>query len=317
MDLGEKQIVSMIIKSLDPDIAFPPGDDAAVVDMGEQYLVISTDMMVERTHIPPEMSNWQMGWMISAVNHSDIAAMGASPLGFVLAMGLPLEMEVSSLMDIVRGSDECCRQIGSAFIGGDTKESDGIILAGTAIGKVRKGGLLTRSGARPGDLLAVTGTLGRAGAGYFAMKYGIDYQEGKRALMEPLPRMNEGNLLSASGVVTSCMDISDGLASSIHELSACSNVSFKVFREKIPVDPEVKNVMNQIGLEIDEAVLYFGGDYELLFTFRPEGEGLLKDLIPDMKVIGEVRERGENVLCVNGENLLLENRGYEHFRRRE
>lgn len=311
----------MIIESLNsemsPDIVVPPGDDAAVVDMGEHYLVISTDMMVESTHIPPEMTGRQMGWMISAVNHSDIAAMGASPVGFVLAMGLPPEMEVESLMEIVRGSNECCRQIGSAFIGGDTKESDVIILAGTAIGKVRKEGLLTRSGARPGDLLAVTGTLGRAGAGYFAMKYGVDFQKGKKALMEPLPRMNEGRILSSSGVVTSCMDISDGLASSIYELSARSNVSFRVFRERIPVDPGVRKVMNQIDLDVDEAVLYSGGDYELLFTFRPEGEDLLKGMIPDMTVIGVAQEGKENILCNNGENLPLENRGYEHFRRRE
>jgi len=315
-DLGEKRLVTKIIDYLDAEGSLGLGDDAAVLDMGDRYLVVSTDLISHGSHMPPAMTNWQMGWMVSAVNHSDIAAMGASPLGLVLAMALPAMTSVDSLMAMIRGGEDCCRSVGSALIGGDTKESDELVLAGTAVGEVSKGELLTRAGARPGDLLAVTGPLGKAAAGFHAIHMGIDYPNGKKALMEPIPRVREGRILASSGMVTSCMDISDGLASSVHQLSASSGVSFKLVRERVPMDPDAASLMRDSEMGLDEVALYYGGDYQLLFTFRPEGERALKEKLPEMAIIGSAKEVGENILCVGEENVPLLNRGYEHFGRR-
>jgi len=312
-DLGEKAIVSRILESLESGVAVGPGDDAAAIDMGSYYLVISTDIISKASHLPLGMTDWQIGWMVAAVNYSDIAAMGAEPLGLLLAMGLPRDLEDNRVMAMVQGADDCSRKMGASLLGGDTKEAAEIILTGTALGKVEKGGLLTRGGAAPGDLLAITGELGLAAAGFVSIREEIDCPEGRKALMEPWPRTKEGRTLSRSGHVTACIDISDGLAHSVHLLSTASGVAFELEWESIPVRWDVTQVAEISGIDIEELVLFFGGDYELLFTIAPDGLEDLKREIPDIRVIGRAVEGRENILTRQGKIVNLENRGWEHF----
>ncbi len=316
-ELGEKEAVRRIISSLPSQAAVGPGDDAAAVSLGDSYLVVSTDLISRGGHMPGPMSYEQMGWMAAAVNYSDVAAMGAKPLGMVASFGLPRNLDYHSLEEMTKGMAECSRQVGAEVRGGDTKEAAELIIAGTAFGLVRKEEILLRRGASRGDLLAVTGTIGLAAAGYYSIKNGFDAPQAIKALLQPMPRVEEGTILSSSMTATSCMDISDGLAYSVHELSKASGVSFELDWSSVPVEAEVFEVARDLNLSLHDLVLYYGGDYELLFTFKASEIGRLTSLMGSkFTVIGRVRdEPGGNVLIKCGQMVPLENRGWEHFRR--
>lgn len=317
-DIGEKEAVRRIIAevaSAKETQNIGPGDDAAAIDLGVIYLVASTDTITQSGHILPGTTDWQIGWMAAAVNYSDIAAMGAHPTGILISMGLPRDTESARLDAIIQGVIDCSESVGGELLGGDTKEACELTLAGTALGTVMKKGILLRKGARPGDLVGVTGTLGLAAAGYYSITKGLRLRRAERCIREPVARVKEGEALSASGVVTSCMDISDGLASSIYTLAEASGVSFELEEDAIPSDPEVAEAAEAAGLDADELVLYYGGDYQLLFTFKPQGLGRLRDALGEgLSVIGRVKPPGDNLLVKGGRMIKLDNRGYEHFR---
>ncbi len=314
-DLGEKEVVSLLLRNVRTAAAVGPGDDAAAVDLGTQYLVVSTDVITRSSHMPDGMTDRQIGWFAAAVNFSDIAAMGARPLGLVMAYALPRDLPFERLESVSQGVYECCRAVGADLLGGDTKEGTQIMLAGTALGLVDKGRILLRRGARDGDVIAVTGPLGLSAAGYAAIRHGIDHPRAVKALLEPQPRTAEGMLLSASGIVTSCMDITDGLAYSVGELSRQSGRGFEVSWEQVPIGEGVEDVAKKSGVPVEDLVMHFGGDYELLFTLPPAAVGPLeRELGGHMYVIGQVKGTS-NVLVRSGEPTPLNTRGYEHFRR--
>jgi thiamine-monophosphate kinase len=315
MDVGEKAAVEDLVKLAGSCGGIGPGDDAAAVDLGDRYLVITTDMIAKHTHVPEVMTAKQVGWTVAAVNYSDIAAMGAIPLCFVVSMGFPKETEISYVKDVARGIKECSEMVAADYVGGDTKECYEMALAGTAIGTVRKDGILLRSGARNGDLLAMTGSAGLAAAGFEDLTLDIKHPKARKALLEPVPRVKEASLLSASGFVTSCMDTSDGLAASIHELSRSSGVNFLLNWDSIPIPSDVYEISELRLLQVEDLVLYSGGDYQLLFTVKRESvEELHQMMGKDFTVIGEVREKGSNVIRRSGQLLPLENKGFEHFK---
>jgi thiamine-monophosphate kinase len=317
-EIGEKEAVKRIIAEVataKDSNNIGPGDDAAAIDLGVIYLVASTDTVTQSGHVLPGMTDWQIGWMAAAVNYSDIAAMGARPIGILISMGLPRDTESERLDALIQGVMDCSESVGAELLGGDTKEACELTIAGTSLGTVVKKNILLRKGARPGDLVGMTGSLGLAAAGYHSIVKGLHLKRAEKAILEPRPRVKEGEILSASGLVTSCMDISDGLASSIYTLAEASNVSFELQHASIPVDEEVRDAARAAGLEVDELVLYYGGDYQLLFTFKPQGlDRLRKELGKELSVIGKVTPPGENILVKEGQVIRLDNRGYEHFR---
>ena len=313
-DLGEKEVISLLLANIKTAAAVGPGDDAAAVDIGGQYLVATTDVVSRMSHLPKGMTDWQIGWFTAAVNFSDIAAMGARPVGLLLAYVLPRDLPFEDLKRIMQGAQDCCRFVGADLLGGDTKEGEEMVIAGTALGVVDKDKVLLRRGAREGDLLAVTGPMGTAAAGWVARKRGIFAPRTEKALLEPQPRIKEGMTLSASGKVSSCMDITDGLAFSIGELSRQSGVCFEVRWCSIPIGEDVQKVAEKGGVPIEDLVLHYGGEYELLFTVSPDAvDELTAALGGRLHVIG--RATGEqNVLIREGKVVPLDTRGYEHFR---
>ncbi len=288
-------------------------DDCAVLDIGtELYLLVTTDMLHRKTDFPLQMTGRQIGWMSVAVNLSDLASKGAMPLGIVMAMGIPSDTELSFIEEVVRGMDECASTYGTQIIGGDTDSHDELTMAGTALGTVKKELLIRRSGAKVGDLVCVTGNLGGAGAALLALNKKIPVsQEILRALFEPVPRINEGMALANSRAVTSMMDISDGLALSLHDMSKASGVGFKIYENRLPVQLEVRVLLK--GGELLEASVFTGGDFELLLTVAPEKLDGVKKACP-LTVIGEVIEKGVFIERA-GRVEELEARGYEHFGR--
>ena len=315
-DVGEKRMVRSIASMLTASARLGPGDDAAAIELGDRFLVVSTDMLWETTHFHQRMSWRQKGWMAAAVNLSDIAAMGAQPLGFLMAMGLPAHMDDNDVREMVQGAADCCDNFGTDYLGGDTKECSELVLTGTSLGTVPKNGLLTRKGASAGDLLMMTGTAGLASAGLLSLELGTTSDKALKALFEPQPRIQEGTLISSTGRVTSCMDTSDGLSMSLFELGEASGISFEVDASAVPIDPEVVRLAKMAKRDHLEIALHGGGDYQLLFTVRPEGSGDILGALGDQaKVIGRCIEGRKNVLKRGRSREELEPKGYEHFRR--
>ncbi len=312
-DLGERKLVEILLGMYGGDEEVGLGDDAAILPMGKRNLLLTTDVVNEGTHVPSGARPDQVGWYVVAVNFSDIAAMGGEPVGFMSALTLPRNMEVSYLEDLARGMDACVAEFDARVLGGDTKEGPDLSICGIALGMTRGSRVLRRTGCGPGDLVAVTGTLGEAGWAQANLN-GERRQEAIRILMEPRPRVEEGLVLAENEAVTCCMDISDGLASSLHQLSAANGCAFRVDYDKIPLTPLLEGMGEK---ERAEAVLYQGGDFELLFTVQPKGWNSLQANLHreqlEATVIGSVEKQGKNVLLRRGEEEDLENRGYEHF----
>lgn len=315
-ELTERELIARIAKLLarpgDKTIVGAGEDDCAVLDIGGgDYLLITTDMLHRKTDFPLSMTGRQIGWMSIAVNLSDLASKGAQPLGVVMAMGIPPKTELGFIEEIARGMDECAEKFGTQIIGGDTDSHDELTMAGTAFGLVRRDLLIRRSGAKAGDLVCVTGYLGTAGAALIALDKEIPVSQViLKALFEPFPRIYEGMTLVESRAVTSMMDISDGLALSLHDIGKVSRVGFKIYENRLPILPAVKKLLK--GEELLDAVVYTGGDFELLFTVTPEKLEKVKKACP-LTVIGEVVEGGFSIERADGRIEELKARGYEHF----
>jgi len=318
--LGERGAIRIIDKIVKSDAAIGIGDDCAAIDFGDKYLLVTTDMMVTKTHIPKGMSPYDTGWSIIAVNLSDVASMGGKPLGLVTAIGITRGHPVDYLEQLVDGMNDCARRFDTSIVGGDTKEHDELILCGTAFGEVPKGHILLRRGSRAGDLVVVSGELGKAGAGLHSIKRSLGLKEAESRFLRPWPRVKEGMALGASGIATSCMDISDGLSTSIFEMSRCSGMTFEVDYSLVPKAKEVDLVFQDVEKKKD-LVLNFGDDYELLFTVKREEVDTLTRLSGELDcpftIVGKVTSGEENILLDEGKRERLENLGYEHFKSRQ
>ncbi len=321
--LGERKVIDLITSILTPggkEIAVGPGDDCAAISVGDDYFVITTDMATQKTHFPPNITPYQMGWHIVAINLSDLAAKGAKPLGIVVATGLPENYDVKFLEDMIDGMNSCATSHGTFVIGGDIKAHEQITLTGTAIGRVPKSEFMSRKGAQKGDILCITGSLGHAGAGYYTLKHKLlpKNEEVLIGLFEPKPKLSEGRALAKTGAVTSCMDISDGLAHSLFQLAKLNLIGFDVFFDDIPLDPEAVKLAEKLSIPIEDLTIYFGGDYELLVTVKKdrwlEAEEAVLVAGSKLTQIGIVTEKKELNLIKEGTKLPLDNKGYEHFK---
>ncbi|MFO7618130.1 MAG: thiamine-phosphate kinase [Thermoplasmata archaeon] len=298
---GERKIVADIIRKFDPSGEINIGDDSAILDIGFNYLLLTTDMITRSTHIPEGARPEDIGWYAAAVNLSDIAAMGGEPLGMLFALGLPPDTDSEWLDALTDGIQECCSAHGAPVLGGDTKENPEMTISGTAIGKVRKDRILRRNGARPGDVLAMTGALGR----------GLAWEKQKsraESLLRVIPRLDVGKALAASDAATSCIDMSDGLSSSLHILSRASNVGFILGAASLPLMPGIEPG------EKEEA-MHWGGDFELLFTLNPDKARKVLSMGLGITRIGEVTEGTAILLDDKGAASLIPDKGYEHFGR--
>lgn len=316
-DLGERELVRRITEIL----GIWERDDCAMVEYGDRYLVWTTDILHRRADFPEMATAHQIGWMAVAVNLSDVAAMGAVPLGLLIAAGMPPETEVAFVEEIFRGMKDCAGSYATGVLGGDLDSIDELTLSGTALGWVERDLILRRRGARPGDLLCTTGTLGSAGAGLRVALEAEgrgeravddpDLQALTRRLLSPSPRMEEGRALALSRAVTSMMDNSDGLVLSLFDMAEAGGVGFLVQKENIPIDPLVSEVAEDAedGLAL---ALYSGGDFELVFTVRPDK---IDDAARacDLTVIGTVTREGIRLQSAEG-TAHLKPRGYEHMK---
>lgn len=324
--IGERKAIDIVANILSKKTIFSRcklavgiGDDCAALDFGNDYLLITTDMINAETHIPKDATPWQIGWHIVSINLSDIAAKGGNPVAIVVSLGLPENYRVSSFRNLIEGMRTCAEKYNVPLAGGDTKENKQLTLCGTAIGVVPKESFMPRRGAKVGDIIAVTGEVGSSAAGYYLQKKNITIKgiTPSKLLLEKRPRIKEGMTLGKTMAVTSSIDISDGLASSIYQLSAINGVGFEIDSKKIPASKEARIVAKKMGVPLPELTLYFGGDYELLVTVKRNKFEYVKEMMKKCKTeftpIGRVIKGKKNILIMDGKRTMLENIGYEHF----
>jgi thiamine-monophosphate kinase len=304
-NIGERQLIRRISEILGGIV----NEDCAVLDAGDQYLVATTDMLHAKSDFPEVMTPWQIGWMTVAVNLSDIAAMGGRPAGVLIAAGIPPDTDLFFIDGLFSGFGECADIYETQVLGGDLDSTDELTLTGCAFGFVEKDMILRRSGAKPGDLLCTTGSLGAAGAGLLAWKQGDLKNNFIENLLEPQPRLKEGRALALSRSVTAMMDNSDGLALSLFDLAEVSKVGFVVQEEALPIAECIEDLVGH--QEAVNLVLSAGGDFELVFTVRPEKIDEARKAC-DLTVIGSVVEEGIWIEA-GGQKKKLEPKGYEHF----
>lgn len=295
-DIGERQLIQDFKSFIRPEGRVGPGDDAAVIG---KDIVVTTDVVTFDRHLPAGMSYEQFGWYAAAVNFSDLAAMGARPIGFTAALALPPTLDSQAAYDIMSGMDQCAEFCGTGIVGGDTKNGPGLI-AGTAIGTLDGRAPMLRSGATPGDVVAVTGPLGGPAAGFVAIDKGINCQEAKDTLYMPIPRVTEGIELAESGVVTSCIDLSDGLGTALNTVCEASGVGIDIEFSFLPHEEYVRDISERSGVPLEKLLIGWGGEYELLFTADQNRLSKLYDAEIEFSIIGIVHEGDHPELIRDG-----------------
>jgi len=304
-NVGERQLIKNIKKVLRPpkDVK-GADDDAAVMNSGGKTVVCSDIVTFDR-HMPEGMTYEQFGWTAAAVNFSDLAAMGAKPTGLIVSLALPEDMEEADLYDIISGIDQCAEYCGTYVIGGDTKPGPGVISC-TALGDMEDRRPMMRSGANPGDVVAVTGSLGAPAAGFAALESGIDAGEAIFSLMTPVPLVREGMELCGTGKVTSCIDLSDGLSSAANIICEQSRCGMEIIWEFLPVSPDVDEVCSAMNGSEEDMVLNWGGEYELMFTFPKEELEALQKTGVFFSIIGHITGDDGAYLIKNDEKRRLD-----------
>ena len=299
-DIGEKELVKYIIANSKGITA----DDTAITQFNSTNLISTCDMLIQSRHFPENMSYFDMGFKGVTVNVSDLAAMGAEPLGFLLAIAIPKDLELESFKEIIGGVLSACDYYSIPLIGGDTNEASEIIISGTALGLCDEP--LMMDNYSIGDVVAVTGDVGLAALGFELEDFNNIYV--KKAL-KPLARINEGIKLKNSGA-TSATDITDGLASELYQIKKDS-FGFMIYEELLNISDEYKQYCKNLGLNYLDLIFHVGEDFELLFTIPKDK---LKNLDIDYRVIGEVTDSDVVELTLeNGFVEKIKNKGYEHY----
>ena len=312
--MRESEIIALFLRHLKRQGDLPLGDDAGAIKFGEAWLVATNDMLVGKTDVPDIMTPEQVGFKAVTMNLSDVAAMGARPIGFLFSLGIPPDLSADYLEGMARGIGEALDFYNVPVLSADTNEADDLIIDGIALGTTER--LLTRSGARPGELVCVTGDLGRALAGYLVWKNGLDVDDSVRKalyrkFLKPEARIEEG--IALSKVAGSAIDVSDGLAKELHLLAGMSGVGIEIQAESLPIRDEVKVVAELASINPIELALASGEEFELVFTVNPE---LADELDFEFSVIGNVIEGNVVYLVEKGKRRYLPRLGWEHFDRR-
>jgi thiamine-monophosphate kinase len=268
-DLGEFGLIARIERAAaklprSRAVVLAIGDDAAVLrPRSGEDLVVTTDSLVENVHFRwRTQSARTVGRRALVANLSDLAAMGARPLGFTLALAVPPELAVRSFDGLVAGLLHEARKHACPLVGGNVSRGGETSLGVTAIGAVERGRALSRRGARAGDQIFVTGTLGAAA---------LDLARGERVRRVPTPRLRAGRALARLPGVGGCIDISDGLEADLAHLLEGTNLAPELDPARLPLPPRFRAACARLGLDSERLARTGGEDYELLFTLRPAG----------------------------------------------
>lgn len=324
-DIGEKSLLQRLQRFCPPEIV---GDDAAVMATGAgQFLVVTSDMLVDGVHFSDSTTSPEdAGWRAAAANLSDLAAMGATPLGITVALGLPGDVAVSWVELLYQGISECLQKYETFVVGGDVCRSPAINIAITAFGQVEPTRIIRRNAAQVGDAIAVTGIHGASRAGLELLLHpelgqNLSYSE-RLSLIQthqrPQPRLDVLPILweVATYPRIAGMDSSDGLADALVQLCQMSGVGANIERSQIPIPDAIKKFVSP-EQALDWA-LYGGEDFELVLCLPPAiAEELVKQLGVGAAIVGEITADSEVILSdrtnENPDQVLSLSRGFQHF----
>jgi len=318
-ELGERKIIETILKHLEkmPNMPIPFGDDASAIDIGHRKLaVIKTDMLVGKTDVPRGMSFWQAARKAVVMNISDLAAKGVQPIAILASLGLPPSLTEEDIEQISKGMNAGAREYNAYILGGDTNEASDLIISCAAFGIGEKRHLMLRSGAKQGDIVAVTGPSGKTASGLKILLQNLSAPSSITkvlvdSVLTPHARLYEGLALAETGAVTASIDSSDGLAWSLHEISQASHVGFVI--DELPIAEEAKQFAEMHKLDPIKLSLYGGEEYELVVTVKPNFWQKAGKKVPLIR-IGRVTKEKNLVLTVGKETFPIEARGWEHFK---
>ena len=321
---GEFGLIELIAKTVGKTsggkVLIGIGDDAACW-RAERLQIATIDTLIEDIHFDFKNITWrELGWKSMAVNLSDIAAMGGRPLYALVSLGILGDTETESIVDLYKGMLELAKKHEVRIIGGDTVASPTTAITLTLIGEaVDEDKILKRSAAKPGNLIAVTGTFGASAAGLAMMQRRLTFDKKTEAALreahfKPTPRINEGQVLTRNGV-KAAIDVSDGLLGDLEKMCLPSGVGAKLYSDRIPIHPAV---LKSFGNEAVRLALTGGEDYELIFTAPQKIVNVIKrELACPVTVVGEiVKSKGVEVLDEDGNEFSWSFAGWDHFAKR-
>ncbi len=339
-DIGEPALIEHIVAALGEaaqgagqGVIRGIGDDAAVLQQAPgMRLLAACDMLVEGRHFDLRyFTPRQVGWKALAVNLSDIAAMGGRPRWALVSLALPARLTVGFVEDLYQGMAELAEKYGVIIVGGDTCSSpDCLVIDVSILGEASRYDVSYRSGARSGDLLLVTGYLGRAAAGLAALRQGQPpavpgLETLHQAHLLPEPRVREAAELMRSGLVGAMNDLSDGLTTELYEITQASACGARIWVSRLPIDAPTRELARHLRADPLGWALHGGEDFELLLTLQGSKRSSwnVKSLTRNIEratgtplhVIGRITPQSGEVLIVNrdGSLLQLEPGGYNHF----
>jgi thiamine-monophosphate kinase len=305
-DLGEGGLVRKIRERFGAKASELPvgiGDDAAVIDIPPGYsLIFCSDLLAENTHFiralhPPD----SIGHKAIAANVSDIAAMGGVPMHFLISLAAPGGLDWAWFEGFFNGVENACRQFDISLAGGDSASSDLIFVDVSMIGRVLSGQAVRRSGAKVGDRVFVTGTLGSSALGLERLKAGREDGPAIRRHLYPEARHKIGTAVADQA--HAMIDVSDGLSTDLTHILEESKVSARIYKERLPAWPGAQ----------DDHVLHGGEEYELIIV-APDLPGMIEGV--PLTCIGEIIESGQDhqaILIDGARESVLHPRGWQHF----
>ena len=323
----EDELLAAIRKILSgegPGVLVGPGDDAAVLERGRGNVVATTDMLVEGVHFDSTLTSPRdLGYKAIAVNVSDVAAMAGSPRFALVSLGLSDGTQPSWIIELFGGMRAACDEYVLSLVGGDLSRAPQTVVSVTVLGEVAGGRAVLRSGARPGDRIVVTGSLGASAGGLLLARsdHASAAQPWGRALLDahfrPTARVGEAATLAQAGA-TAMMDISDGLLLDLWRMCQEGAVGARLELARVPVAPELSELSRILDADPLELATSGGEDYELLSTFDADAvegaaEKLGKRYAVSLTDIGEITEQGLVAVDADGAERPVEPRGWDHF----
>ncbi len=321
-NLGERRLIQLFRELITPyEKALLSGiEDAVAIPINDDAIVVNSDMLVASTDVLPGMTAGEIAWKAGVMGLSDLAAKGALPWGILVSLGLPQDTDADFATALVSGLNSVCREHDTYYLGGDTNQCLELVIDCTAIGSVPKKHLIRRSGARAGDVIAVTGEFGYTAALFKAIS-----NEDKKAIkhigkirekaLHPKARIKEGHALAQANLVSAAIDSSDGLAWSLHELATASGVGFQI--NSLPIPSLCLKFAATNKLDAIDLALYGGEEFELVLTIPaekwPEAHVTIHNIGGHLIPIGKVVDKPERMLIMNDEERVIAPKGYEHF----